>query len=895
MPAGTFIGSLQFHSLLNSQSVVKSETVSSQIVSFIKYQLGRDSKTIDLFGMYQATSMSLRNKLIDNWQRTSQLQISTKARTINYLSLEFLMGRALTNSLYNLEVGAIYKNALRDLGFKLEDLQAEESDAALGNGGLGRLAACFLDSMATLDIPAWGYGIRYNYGMFRQAIEAGGQVELPEYWLRHGPAPFPMVERLDREYTVRFYGYTASESDPADSSKRYYHWEGGELVKAVAYDCLCPGHHTTNVANLRLWSARPNTEFNLQDHASGDFYAAIRERAESENITFVLYPNDNTESGKLLRLKQEYFFVSASIQDILARAEEMGIAPADLHKYFAIQLNDTHPTLGIPELMRLLLDQYHMEWDQAWPVVRNCFSYTNHTVLPEALEKWSLPVIQKLLPRHTDIIFEINRRFLLEVAQRGGFEGDSVSRMSIFEEGYVKSIRMANLAVIGSCHVNGVAALHTEIIKGTLFSDFDRLWPDKIINVTNGVTPRRWVAQANPLLAHFISKHLAAGKYSSVDWEWLGNMDLLQHLYPALENDEAALQDLLGIKHHNKCRLAHYIERHVSPEYLGPDGKVPTTMLFDTQVKRIHEYKRQLMNVLQAIHFYLRLKACANDEERAALVGTGICKIFAGKAASAYDMAKRIIRLINAVSKVVNNDPETNQFLRVYFIPNYNVSSAEIIFPGTDLSEQISTAGAEASGTGNMKACMNGGVIIGTLDGANVEIQDHVGVDNIFIFGNQAADVVNIRAEFARGRSITLPESLVRTLDAIDAGVFGEAELFRPITDLIRAGTDYYLIAADFEDYCSCYQDEVLEVYRTPVEWARMSLANVSRMGYFSSDRSIRDYCEKIWKVKPLDFSGEEPSVRRQDGGYGTSVYNMFGGIETGGSRLATKSSQAID
>ncbi|KAH0570573.1 Glycogen phosphorylase [Spironucleus salmonicida] len=843
---GSQIGSMQFHSLLSTGVDQQTpQTVSNNIVNYIKYQLCRDSSNIDVFGMFQATSMALRNKLIDNWQATYRAQIQNKARTINYLSLEFLMGRALTNSLYNLEVGKTYHEALRDLGFKLEDLQAEEMDAGLGNGGLGRLAACFIDSLACMDIPAWGYGLRYNYGMFRQTIKDGYQQEEPDYWLKHG-TPLPLVERLDREFIVRFGGWT--EMVENKNKKLEFKWRDAQLIKAVAYDCLCPGHHTTNVANIRLWSARPYTEFELGAHCSGDFYNSVREKADTENITFVLYPNDSTENGKKLRLKQEYFFVSASIQDMIARAAEMQIDLSDFHQHFSVQLNDTHPALGIPELMHQLIDHHDFSWDQAWSVVTKTFCYTNHTVLPEALEKWPVSICKELLPRHTEIMFEINRRFIIECNAKN-CSGDAVRAMSLVEEGHAQSLRMANLAIVGSRKVNGVAALHSDIIVNSIFIDFNKMFPGKFTNVTNGVTPRRWIAQANPLLSHFITKNLKKAGFIQSEHDWVANMDVLKNL-TSLQKDPQALQELLSIKQANKQRLASYIERHVS----NCGGKIPETMIFDTQVKRIHEYKRQQMNIIQAISFYLKLKQMT-PAQRKEKFGAGVCKIFAGKAASAYEMAKCLIKLINAVGDVVNNDPDTKDYLRVIFIPNYNVSSAEIIFPATDLSEQISTAGMEASGTGNMKACMNGGIIVGTLDGANVEIQEHVGEESIFIFGALADQVDFIRSEFQQGRQVELCSDFKEALEAIRTGMFGNTEYFSMVVNRLQNGNDFYLTAVDFEAYNEIYLEDILPAYKDKGTWAVMMLNNVARMGFFSSDRSIQTYCDNIWNIKPMQIA----------------------------------------
>lgn len=603
------------------------------------------------------------------------------------------------------------------------------------------------------------------------------------------------------------------------------------------------------MANLRLWSARPYNEFQLGSHNAGDFYNAIRERAESENISFVLYPNDATDAGKKLRLKQEFFFTSASLQDMLARADEMRVDLHDMAKHFAVQMNDTHPAIGVAELMRLLMDTRYFDWDEAWKVVTGVFGYTNHTVLPEALERWPVPIFQELLPRHLEIIYEINRRFIVMIKEKG-VSDDAIRNMSIIDESGCRYVRMANLAVIGSHAVNGVAALHSEIIKKTIFSDFYKLWPEKFFNMTNGVTPRRWVAQCNPQLAHFITKYLKKGGFIQNEFDWVKDMTVMQKL-TSLDQDVEALEELIKVKLVNKKRLSQYIERHC-PNCGGP---IPETMIFDTQVKRIHEYKRQQLNILQAIAFYLDLKRMS-PAEREKTYAPGICKIFAGKAASAYENAKRIIKLICAVGDVVNNDPETNKYLRVVFIPNYNVSNAEIIFPATEVSEQISTAGMEASGTGCMKACMNGGVILGTLDGANVEIQEHVGQENIFIFGALTEDVEMVRARFREGNSLELDPRMREALEAVKSGMFGSKEYFMPLINGLLSGSDYFCVVVDFNEYMTTYLEDLLPTYRDRGAWAALMLHNVARMGFFSSDRTIREYCEKIWDVKPVNVGG---------------------------------------
>lgn len=846
------VGSQKLMSLIDREGPVQSSTISDKIVEYIKYSLGRDKKTIDQFGMYQATAASVRNYLIDNWQRTSEEMERTKAKQVCYLSLEFLMGRMLANCIMNLELEDKYANVMEELGFKIEEIESEEMDAGLGNGGLGRLAACFLDSMACMEIPAWGYGLRYNYGMFKQTIKDGYQVETPEYWLRHG-TPFPEVERLDIVYKVHFYGNVITVQSPEDPDKKISRWINTDTVKAVAYDCLCPGHHTRNVVNLRLWSARPETEFRFDEHSKGDYISAVRDKAMSENITQVLYPNDNSETGKVLRLQQEYFFVSASLQDIIFRAKEMGVPFEELGNHFNIQLNDTHPTLGIPELCRILVDEYYYDIRKAYEISKTVFAYTNHTVLPEALEKWPVPLIEKLLPRHMQIIYEINSIFMDEVSARFPGEVERLTRMSIIEESHPKMVRMANLAIIGSHHVNGVAKLHTEIIKESIFRDFYEMKPEMFVNVTNGVTPRRWIAHCNKDLRSFITKNLTRLGVISRECEWIDQMTLLKNLAP-LSNDVSACSQILKMKRAAKERLAAYIEKETGV-VLNPD------MMFDTQVKRIHEYKRQLLFIFEVILRYITLKAM-KPEEREGMVKRAA--IFGGKAAPGYDRAKRCIRLITGVQKVINEDPDTKEYLKCVFVPNYCVSNAELIFPATDVSEQISTAGHEASGTGCMKAVMNGGVIIGTLDGANVEIAEEVGDDNIFIFGATTPEVNEMRAIFRNGDSLEVSENLRSVISTIRSGIFGDPSYFAPLVDDVAAGHDYYLICLDFDSYVEC-REYMESKYKDRLGWAATMIRCISRMSYFSSDRSIADYCEKIWHVKPMAILQHRGGIDRVD------------------------------
>eukprot|EP00764_Aduncisulcus_paluster_P001155 gnl/Carplike_NY0171/1164_a1578_895.p1 GENE.gnl/Carplike_NY0171/1164_a1578_895~~gnl/Carplike_NY0171/1164_a1578_895.p1 ORF type:complete len:892 (+),score=322.55 gnl/Carplike_NY0171/1164_a1578_895:139-2676(+) len=843
----------------------------ADIVSYVKFSLGRTQKDCAVFGIFQATATSIRNRMLDRWNKTQKKYEETRAKTVCYLSLEFLMGRALTNSLYSIGLTGPYGAALKELSFSLEEIQAEESDMALGNGGLGRLAACFIDSLATLSLPAVGYGLRYNFGMFEQTIMEGFQVEKPENWLRRGN-PWE-IERFKLTYPIRFYGHTSHKTDPT-TGRPVFDWEGGEVVNAVAYDTLIPGSCTANVNHLRLWSARASSELSLDAHASGDYLAAVKSKALSENITYVLYPGDQSEEGKRLRLKQEYFFVSASLQDILSKAWSQGIEAKDLPKHFAIQLNDTHPAMAIPELMRLLIDGADietigyrgLEWTEAFEIVRKMCFYTNHTVLPEALEEWPVYMFKMMLPRHLQIIYEINHRFLEEVEKKFPGDVDRIRRMSLISEGDQQRIRMANLAIVGSNKVNGVARIHTDILKASLFRDFEEFYgTEKIVNFTNGVTPRRWIAQANPALSEFIYRHLEQLGVVCSQEEWPVQLHHLAKL-AELSQSRAALEQLLEVKYVAKTRLAEFIKETCDVD-VSPD------MLFDTQVKRIHEYKRQLLNILHVIVRFLSIKRivveataeyskkmdvesarqAAIKELKDANVVPRMC-LFAGKAAIGYDRAKRIIKLITSVGELVNHDRDVSDFLKIVFIPNYNVSSAELIFPGSDISEQISTAGMEAAGTGNMKASMNGGLLVATRDGASIEIGDHVGEDNVFFFGASKTEIIEVRKGYQSGTlTEELDPRLIDALDAIDSGMFGCQEYFKPITDTIRSGKDWFCVAHDFAAYLDI-QDEVDALYIDRIEWARKMLMNVSKSYHFSSDRTIKEYAE-MWDLVPVKLA----------------------------------------
>lgn len=821
------------NSLVEAQLSEDTHTISGQLTEYFKYSLGRTASTIDDMGMYLAVSKSLRDRLIDRWNKAQEVAAASGAKQICYLSLEFLMGRALTNALFNLDLEEQYATALRELGFALEDIADQEVDAALGNGGLGRLAACFVDSMATLNLAACGYGLRYRYGMFKQSIENGFQVEHPDYWLRHG-APWE-IERFDIEYPVRFYGHTTARLSP-ETGEHVFGWEGGQCVKAVAYDTLVPGFNTSNVINLRLWQAAPGQEFQLNMHNAGNYYASVSEKLESENITAVLYPNDNSREGRILRLKQEHFFVSATLQDVIARAKALGVSLDRLGDRFCLQLNDTHPALSVAELMRLLLDEHSFGWEDAWAVVTSVFAYTNHTVLPEALEKWPEHLVGELLPRHLDIIREINRRWCAAVEARWPADHARVHRMAIIADG---TVHMAVLAIVGSFAVNGVAAIHSEIIRTGIFADFAEFWPSKFQNKTNGVTPRRWIAESNPELADLITERLVSKGVIKDAHGWPAHLEHLRHLAEDV-NDGDLLRRLAEIKRNNKVRLAEIIKADCGVE-VSPDA------LFDIQVKRIHEYKRQLLNILSVVARFQELNAM--DDATLAQVQPRVV-IFGGKAASGYERAKQIIKLISAVAETINADARISPFLKVVFIPNYCVSIAEKIIPAADLNEQVSTAGTEASGTGNMKFVMNGAPIIGTLDGANVEIREDVGDENMFIFGATADQVEGIRETIRNGTYVINPQ-LRAAIDAVSSGMFGAGEFLRPLVESILHH-DFYILSADFASYHATRWGAVDAVYRDTQRWQQMCLLNIALSNRFSSDRTIRDYARDIWSVRPL-------------------------------------------
>mmetsp|Transcript_11767 Transcript_11767/g.47517 ORF Transcript_11767/g.47517 Transcript_11767/m.47517 type:complete len:927 (-) Transcript_11767:43-2823(-) len=803
-------------------------SIQKDYVHHVEYTLAQTRNNLTPVWSFQAAALTVRDRLIERWKDTQIYFQQKDCKRVAYLSMEYLMGRSLQNAVTNLGLRDNFTQAISQLGQNLENIAEQERDAGLGNGGLGRLAACFLDSMATLDLPGWGYGLRYTYGMFRQKIVDGEQKEFPDYWMFHG-TPWD-VERMDVVQPVKFHGHVEETVDE-DTGKIKFTWAGGDEVLAVAYDVPIPGYRTFNTLNIRLWSATPSREFDLENFNKGDFYKSVEERQRAETITHVLYPNDNTEKGKELRLKQQYFFVCATVGDLIRRFLKQHSDFTEFPDHVAIQLNDTHPTLAVVELLRRLLDIYGYEWEAAWDIIQRTFAYTNHTVLPEALETWPVSLMESLLPRHMQLIYDINLRFLKQVESRWPGDLQKLQVMSIIQEHPYRAVRMANLAIVASHTVNGVAALHSKLLVDVVFKDFHEYYPDKFQNKTNGVTPRRWMQQANPDLSMLISGTLRTE-------DWLLQLDLLQHLRQ--HADDAGFQDRFWqVKRSNKMRLAQYVKRRLGIT-ISPDA------LFDVQVKRIHEYKRQLMNIIFVVHRYVELKAMS-PEERAKQVPRVV--FFSGKAAPGYHMAKKIIKLINNVGEVINHDPSVSTYLKVVFIPNYSVSAAEVIIPASDISQHISTAGMEASGTSNMKFSMNGGIIIGTLDGANIEIREEVGDENMFIFGAETPAVPGIREQIRKG-DFSPPAVWTNALAKISEGVFGPAEQFKGIVDSVSHGNDYYLVSYDFESYLEA-QRLVEKTFQDKKKWVRMAIMNTAGSGKFSSDRTIMQYAKEIWNVHP--------------------------------------------
>jgi glycogen phosphorylase len=826
--------------LMQTYQGTDARSIQRSIVNHVEYTLAMTRFNFSNFGCYQATAFSLRDRLLEQWNDTNQYFTTHNVKRVYYLSLEFLLGRLMQNTLNNVDMERNYREALLDIGYDLERLYDEEVDPALGNGGLGRLAACFLDSLATLEVPAWGYGIRYDYGIFKQEIREGYQCEIPDFWLSGGN-PWE-IERPEVKYPIRFYGYTEKYEDNGVSRAE---WKGGEIVMAKAFDTPIPGYNTFNCNNLRLWKSLPATEFDFESFNKGDYFTAVESRQRAEYITSVLYPNDNSESGKELRLKQQYFFCAATVRDVIRRFKKNNPDWNDFPKKAALQLNDTHPAIAAVEFLRILIDEEKLGWNEAWKIMHDSFSYTNHTVLPEALETWSVGLFGYLLPRHLELIYLINHIFMEDIARKHPGDFGKMSELSIIQEGDTKKVRMANLSIL-CCHkVNGVAALHTQLLKTTLFKTFDEYFPNKIENKTNGVTPRRWIHCANPRLSELITDTLGES-------EWISDLDRIEPLENFAE-DEDFVEKWSEIKMDNKLKLARKVK-----ELMGVD--IPTHALFDVQIKRIHEYKRQLMNILYVIHRYLTLKDMT-PKERAQVVPRVV--FYGGKAAPGYHNAKAIIKLINSVGEIINNDEEIGDILKVIFYPNYCVSAAQILIPASELSQHISTAGMEASGTSNMKFVMNGCLIIGTMDGANVEIAEEIGEENMFIFGARIHEVDEIRHQLFSGGKNSVGKRLQRVLDSVISGTFGDVSIVHPIIQSLIDGKDYYLLTADFNSYIKA-QNKVDECYRDQKLWNKMSILGVSKSAKFSSDRTIQEYCDSIWKVErvPIPTPNDKERVR---------------------------------
>ncbi|WP_053979639.1 glycogen/starch/alpha-glucan phosphorylase [Marinagarivorans algicola] len=788
------------------------------------FTLGRFDSRVKTPYLLKALALTVRDRLMERWRVTREQENAAQPKRVYYLSLEFLLGRSLSNAIKNIGAQAEVEQALHSYGCTLEDLETEEIDAGLGNGGLGRLAACFLDSCATLNYPVMGYGIRYEYGMFHQSLESGRQIESPDHWLRDGN-PWEL-ERPDHRRRIQFHGRTESYTD--DLGARHMRWVDTSDIYALAYDMPIPGYNTQTVNTLRLWKATATDEFNLNEFNAGDYAEAVAEKNLAEQITMVLYPNDASENGKELRLRQQYFLASASLQDVIEQHLEHCGGFAHFADKNCFQLNDTHPTIAIAELMRLLMDEHRLEWDAAWAITNNTMAYTNHTLLPEALERWSVHLFSALLPRLLEIIYEINARFLVQVAQRWPGDTERQRRMSLIEEGDEPMVRMAYLGIVGSFSVNGVAVLHSRLLKEDLFRDFYELWPHKFNNKTNGVTPRRWLSHCNPSLADLITQ--------SIGDAWQKDLSQLEALR-ACVNDQSFTQQWANIKRQNKARLSDLVKSNTGVTF-NPDS------LFDVQVKRIHEYKRQLLNIMHVIHLYDRIARGDTQglQPRCVLIG--------GKAAPGYYLAKLIIKLANNVASVVNSDPNVASLLQVVFLPNYCVSAMEVIAPAADLSEQISTAGKEASGTGNMKFMMNGALTIGTYDGANIEILEAVGASNFFLFGLKVEEISAHRVACTPNQIIESDVDLSRVMQLLECGHFSlfESNLFDPIVNSIRNPHDPWMVAADFRGYID-EQQRAIECYQNRELWVKKSIFNTAASGRFSSDRTITEYANDIWKL----------------------------------------------
>ncbi len=815
----------------HSPGRVTTESLKLWFKHHLKYTLVDDKFSATRMDHFISLALSVRDHLVNRWLQTQQSYYENDVKRVYYLSMEFLIGRLLTNNLINLGIYDEYKLALDELGHDIHELEETEVEAGLGNGGLGRLAACFLDSIASLGIPGYGYGIRYEFGIFHQKIIRGYQVETADNWLRTGnPWEIPRPRSL---VPVEFYGRV--ESTPNSKGAMKYQWVDTQNVMAMAHDIPVPGYKNDTVNNLRLWSARSSRELELEHFQAGDYFQAVQNKHESEIISKVLYPADHNQLGKELRFKQEYFFVSASLSDIIRRYKKAHTSFDTFSDKVAIQLNDTHPALAIAELMRILIDLEKVTWDKAWEITTNTFAFTNHTILPEAMEKWSIDLFRRVLPRHLDIIFQINQQFMNQVQERYHGDMGKMNRMSLIEENHTKYIRMAHLSIIGSHSINGVAELHSSILKEKVFSDFHEMFPRRFNNKTNGVTPRRWLKACNPELSKLITEYIGDS--------WVRDLSEIKKLQNHID-DSQLIDRWKKIKTYNKKQLAKYIQDSLSFE-------VDPASLFETQIKRIHEYKRQVLSVLHAIALYNRMRSNPEGFKTQRTI------LFSGKAAPGYAMAKLIIKFINSVADIINADSSLQGKLKVVFLPNYSVTLAEKIIPASDLSVQISTAGMEASGTGNMKLALNGALTVGTLDGANIEIMEEVGNENIFIFGLNADEVMEKKQSGYNPREVYMQNAeLKAVLDMVQQGFFSgpQGNLFQPILENLLDHGDPYMILADFQSFCDI-QEKIGNAYLDIDTWTRKSIINVSRMGKFSSDRSIKEYAKDIWNVpvKPQD------------------------------------------
>ena len=829
--------------------------IQKSIVKHIEYTLATTRFNVDAHYLFQGTALSVRDRLLEQWNDTQLYIKINNPKKIFYLSIEFLLGRLLQNALVCIDLEKCYKEALNEFGIKIEEIYENENDPALGNGGLGRLAACYIDSMATLNFPAWGYGIRYEYGIFRQVIQNCEQKEFPDYWLTKGN-PWEIM-RLDTQYKVRFYGYC---KDEWKNGKKMRVWNGGEEVVAVAYDTAVPGFNTFNCNTLRLWKSFPSNEFNFEEFNKGEHQNAMAERDQASYITSVLYPNDNSISGKELRLKQEYFFSSASVQNIVAEFKKYNLSWDEFPKFNCIQLNDTHPTLALVELLRILIDENGVDYNRAFEIVKKTFNYTNHTVLPEALEKWGVDIFERLLPRHLELIYLINYFFMEEIKRKYPNDFNRMSKLSIIEESMPKKVRMANLCIVSSTKVNGVAKIHSGLLRTDLFKEFYELWPEKFTNVTNGVTPRRWVHCAFPELSKLLTK------YNGGRNDWLAEYDLLEEIPDKIKEDGTEkdfMERYRNAKLAAKLRLKAFVKKYCNID-------IDETFLFDIMVKRIHEYKRQFMNCIYCIYRYLNLKKMSHEERKSV---TKRVTFFGGKAAPGYALAKNVIKLINMIANVVNNDPDVNPYYKIVFLPDYKVSSAQIIIPAADISQHISTAGMEASGTSCMKFVMTGSIILGTHDGANIEIADKVGDDHIYFFGRKVDEVKKIREDLRNGKRNYVGSRLKECFDAIYHNRFGNTSFMHDYLNGIINGGDYYLVCHDFYDYLEA-QVKIDKDYQNKDEWDRKCVENICHMGFFSSDRSIRDYANDIWNVVAMEVP--KPSLTKEKHLISTSNLQLF-------------------